>query len=147
GHDDGEGDDFLHVVSPGRTDLIGPACGSVVARLRNAMANGNPYVFGYGSLIWNPGFAYLSSGKALLCGAHRSLSVYSFRHRGTPEVPGLVFGLTRVGSCLGMAFEVEAARWEEVHAYLDERERDRGVYRASWRDITMLDGTRVRALT
>ena len=65
----------------------------------------NPWVFGYGSLIWNPGFAYLRAEKALLRGAHRALSIYSHCHRGTPEQPGLVFGLSRGGSCLGVAFE------------------------------------------
>eukprot|EP01036_Dinobryon_divergens_P010610 gene10611-14219_t len=84
----------------------------------------NPWVFGYGSLIWNPGFAFLQSEKALLRGAHRSLSIYSHRHRGTPETPGLVFGLSRGGSCLGVALEVDAKIWPEVFVYLQEREQD-----------------------
>ena len=107
----------------------------------------NPYVFGYGSLIWNPGFPFLASQKALLRGAHRSLSIYSHRHRGTPEKPGLVFGLSRGGACLGVAFEVEAARWEEIFAYLQAREQDRGVYRESWRRISLADGRQITALT
>jgi cation transport protein ChaC len=111
------------------------------------MADGNPYVFGYGSLIWNPGFPFLSSGKALLRGAHRSLSIYSHRHRGTPERPGLVFGLSRGGSCLGVAFEVEAGKWPEVFDYLQRREQDRGVYREAWRNVTLADGRSVSALT
>ena len=106
----------------------------------------NPYVFGYGSLIWNPGFAFLSSQKALLRGAHRSLSIYSHRHRGTPERPGLVFGLSRGGSCLGVAFEIDPAKWDTVFAYLEAREQDRGVYRTQFRQIELADGTRVRAL-
>ena len=107
----------------------------------------NPWVFGYGSLIWNPGFAFLQSEKALLRGAHRSLSIYSHRHRGTPETPGLVFGLSRGGSCLGVAFEVDANVWPEVFAYLQEREQDRGVYREAWRKVTLASGRRVEALT
>ena len=107
----------------------------------------NPWVFGYGSLIWNPGFAFLQSEKALLRGAHRSLSIYSHRHRGTPETPGLVFGLSRGGSCLGVAFEVDANVWPEVFAYLQEREQDRGVYREAWRKVTLASGMRVGALT
>jgi glutathione-specific gamma-glutamylcyclotransferase len=106
----------------------------------------NPYVFGYGSLIWNPGFAFLSSQKALLRGAHRSLSIYSHRHRGTPERPGLVFGLSRGGSCLGVAFEVDPATWPSVFAYLEEREQDRGVYRTVFRQVTLADGRQVSAL-
>lgn len=110
------------------------------------MADGNPYVFGYGSLIWNPGFPFLRSERALLRGAHRSLSVFSHRHRGTAERPGLVFGLSRGGSCLGVAFEVQATKWPEVFDYLQAREQDRGVYRETWREVTLANGTRVRAL-
>ena len=106
----------------------------------------NPWVFGYGSLIWNPGFSFLSSEKALLRGAHRALSIYSFRHRGTPEQPGLVFGLSRGGSCLGVAFEVAEANWPAVFDYLQEREQDRGVYREAWRNVVLADGRTVRAL-
>ena len=111
------------------------------------MADGNPYVFGYGSLIWNPGFLFLRSEPALLRGAHRALSIYSHRHRGTPERPGLVFGLSRGGSCRGVAFEVEAGNWQAVFDYLEAREQDRGVYRQAWREVTLKSGARVRALT
>ncbi len=106
----------------------------------------NPWVFGYGSLIWNPGFAFVRSEKALLRGAHRSLSIYSHRHRGTPEAPGLVFGLSRGGSCLGVAFEVEAEHWPAIFDYLQAREQDRGVYREAWRNVTLGSGETVRAL-
>ncbi len=107
----------------------------------------NPYVFGYGSLIWNPGFPFLHSEKALLRGAHRSLSIYSHRHRGTPERPGLVFGLSRGGSCVGVAFEVDPADWQTVFDYLEAREQDRGVYRTVFRSVTLASGAQVRALT
>lgn len=110
------------------------------------MRTANPWVFGYGSLIWHPGFAYVRSARALLYGAHRSLSIYSHRHRGTPERPGLVFGLSHGGSCLGVAFEVRTGDWEEVFAYLQAREQDRGVYREAWRRVRLADGTTVRAL-
>ena len=106
----------------------------------------NPWVFGYGSLIWNPGFRFNRAEKALLRGAHRSLSIYSHRHRGTPDRPGLVFGLSRGGSCLGVAFEVDAADWPGVFDYLQEREQDRGVYRGAWRTVALADGTTVKAL-
>lgn len=104
------------------------------------------WVFGYGSLIWNPGFAYRRAVKATLRGAHRALSVYSHRHRGTPERPGLVFGLSRGGSCVGVAFEVEAALWPKVFDYLQAREMDRGVYRESWRNVVLENGRAVSAL-
>ena len=104
------------------------------------------WVFGYGSLIWRPGFTHLGSTRAMLRGAHRSLCIYSHRHRGTPEQPGLVFGLSRGGSCRGVAFEVEGARWDEVHAYLQAREMDRGVYREAMRPVELDDGRLVQAL-
>lgn len=105
------------------------------------------WVFGYGSLIWNPGFSFVSAHLGLLRGAHRSLSIISHHHRGTRERPGLVFGLTRGGSCRGMVFEVGQAVWAEVRAYLDARELVTSVYRDVWRPVTLADGRRVSALT
>jgi len=105
------------------------------------------WVFGYGSLIWNPGFVFLRSQIATLRGAHRSLSVYSHHYRGTVEQPGLVFGLARGGSCRGMAFEVDAEHWEEAHAYLRARELVTNVYREVVRPVVLDGGAMVPALT
>ena len=104
------------------------------------------FVFGYGSLIWNPGFAHLSAQQGLLRGAHRSLSIISHHHRGTVEQPGLVFGLTRGGSCRGMVFEVADADWLAVRAYLQEREQVTSVYRDVMRPVRLSDGRTVSAL-
>lgn len=105
------------------------------------------WVFGYGSLIWRPGFEFLSSSPALLRGLHRQLCIYSFTHRGTEERPGLVFGLDKGGACRGMAFEVDAENWDETHAYLREREQGNDVYKEQWRKIVLADGRVVSALT
>lgn len=113
------------------------------------IVSGSPsshWVFGYGSLIWRPGFDYVTSQRALLRGAHRSLCVYSHHYRGTPENPGLVFGLVPGGSCSGMAFKVEADNWNAVYAYLQEREQVTGVYREAMRPIELSTGERVAAL-
>ena len=104
------------------------------------------WVFGYGSLIWRPGFAFIRQVPALLRGVHRRLCIYSHRHRGTEVQPGLVFGLMPGGSCRGMAFEVADGQWDEVHAYLSEREMDRGVYREATRAIELADGGTVPSL-
>lgn len=109
--------------------------------------NSTHWVFGYGSLIWRPGFVFIRQEPALLRGVHRRLCIYSHRHRGTEAQPGLVFGLMPGGSCRGMAFEVAAEAWDEVRAYLREREMDRGVYREATRPVLLGDGTLTGALT
>lgn len=99
------------------------------------------WVFAYGSLMWNPGFAHAERCEARLTGAHRALCVYSFHHRGTPEKPGLVLGLDLGGSCRGIAYRVTAADWPQTYAYLTEREQISGVYREATRRIRLLDGS------
>jgi glutathione-specific gamma-glutamylcyclotransferase len=104
------------------------------------------WVFGYGSLIWRPGFPYVERRNARLIGAHRALCVYSWVHRGTREKPGLVLGLDRGGTCRGVAFRVEAAERGDVIAYLREREQVTAVYRESTRPIRFDDGSAAMAL-
>lgn len=80
------------------------------------------WVFGYGSLMWRPGFDCLEAVPAALHGYHRAFCVYSRHHRGTPDRPGLVLGLDHGGSCRGLAFRIAAGDADSVRAYLHERE-------------------------
>ena len=64
------------------------------------------WLFAYGSLMWNPEFAFAEARPALLHGYHRSFCLYSRDYRGTPERPGLVLGLDRGGSCRGIAYRL-----------------------------------------
>ena len=110
-------------------------------------AHGDLWVFGYGSLMWRPGFAYVFRCKAKLGGWRRSLCVYSHIYRGTPETPGLVLGLDRGGACGGVAFRVKAALAEPTIRYLREREQVTSVYLERTVPVVLETGERVAALT
>ena len=86
------------------------------------------WIFGYGSLMWKPGFELMSQAHARIHGYHRSLCVYSLHHRGTEALPGLVLGLDRGGSCVGVAFQIDPAKWDATLAYLRAREQVSTVY-------------------
>src|SRR5437763_1620285 len=101
--------------------------------------NEDLWVFGYGSLIWRPGFDYLAREPARLVGAHRALCVLSHVHRGTPERPGLVLGLDQGGACRGIAYRIAAAARLQTVAYLRGREQVTMVYRECVRSV-WLDG-------
>lgn len=101
---------------------------------------GDLWVFGYGSLMWRPGFDYDERVVATLHGYHRSLCVYSVVHRGTAEQPGLVLGLDRGGSCRGVAFRVGAEKAGATLAYLREREQVTMVYRETTHQLRLIDG-------
>ena len=102
------------------------------------------WVFGYGSLMWRPGFEFIEQLPARLIGEHRALCVYSFDHRGTPEKPGLVLGLDRGGACRGIAFRVAAERREATVAYLRGREQTTNVYREVSRSVWLENQARQR---
>lgn len=107
---------------------------------RSDQSNEDLWVFAYGSLMWRPGFDFLERRRARLVGAHRALCVYSFVHRGTPQRPGLVFGLDRGGNCRGIAYQVAPARRSQTIEYLRAREQVTRVYREAWRRVWLDDG-------
>lgn len=99
-----------------------------VAQLLPLLPPGDLWVFGYGSLMWSPGFRYRAKAPGFVFGYHRSLCIYSYRHRGTPKRPGLVMGLRRGGSCWGMVFRIAASSAPAVLAKLWQREMQNRVY-------------------
>ncbi|MEH2510731.1 cation transport protein ChaC [Nitrobacteraceae bacterium AZCC 1564] len=105
---------------------------------------GDLWVFGYGSLIWNPGFEFLEKKPARLIGEHRSLCIYSMVHRGTPEKPGLVLGLDRGGACQGIVFKVASDKRHGTVRYLREREQVTSVYREVMRSVWIEGDARQR---
>jgi len=104
------------------------------------------WVFGYGSLMWRPGFAFAERRGATLHGRRRAFCIYSVHHRGTYERPGLVLGLAPGGACRGAAYRVAEADWPEVYAYLMEREQPTETYLEARRFVRLDDGRRVETL-
>lgn len=107
------------------------------------------WVFGYGSLLWNPGFEFADKQVATLNDYHRSFCMRSIHHRGTDEAPGLVLALDAKSgaTCDGLAFEVEAKNAAQVLNYLRERELISSAYLEIVLPITLRDGRQVEAVT
>ena len=103
-------------------------------------------MFGYGSLMWRPGFAFVERQPAVLHGRRRAFCIYSVHHRGTPARKGLVLGLAPGGAVRGAAFRVADADWAQVHAYLKEREQPTETYVEASVAVRLADGRRAQAL-
>jgi len=104
------------------------------------------WIFGYGSLMWRPGFRYLEQHPARLNGYHRAPCIYSHHHRGTLAVPGLVLGLDQGGYCLGIAFRIDINDRVQIFDYLYEREMIGYAYQPACVDVDIAD-RQVRAYT
>ncbi|MGA2952516.1 MAG: gamma-glutamylcyclotransferase [Caulobacteraceae bacterium] len=105
------------------------------------------WVFGYGSLMWRPGFPFLERRRAVCHGRRRAFCIYSVHHRGTPQRKGLVLGLAHGGSVRGAAYRVAEADWPATYAYLMEREQPTETYVEHWAPARLDGGALVRALT
>lgn len=106
------------------------------------------WVFGYGSLLWDPGFVPEEAEVATLAGYHRSFCMLSIHHRGTVADPGLVLALDARGGaqCVGLALRVADARADAVLAGLRDRELVSSAYLEREAEVTLQDGRRVTAL-
>lgn len=102
------------------------------------------WVFGYGSLLWHPGFPVAETRIARLQGWHRSFCMSSIHHRGTEDAPGLVLALDADSEayCDGLALRVEAGHEEATLHYLRERELISSAYLESRQQIVFRDGTK-----
>src|SRR5580704_14087722 len=96
--------------------------------------------------MWRPGFPFLERQPATLHGRRRAFCIYSVHHRGTPERRGLVLGLAPGGAVRGAAYRVAADDWDEVYAYLREREQPTETYFEAWAPVHLAGGERVEAL-
>lgn len=106
------------------------------------------WVFGYGSLLWDPGFAWTTRRLARLDGYHRSFCMRSIHHRGTRDEPGLVLALDAAegAACDGIAFELAPEIAEETLEYLRARELISAAYLETVKTVTLDCGARVEAL-
>ena len=105
------------------------------------------WVFGYGSLMWRPGFSYEESRPARIFGLHRKLCLWSNKYRGTPQKPGLVLGLKAGGSCNGVAFRLNDKNRNPQLDYLYRREMVSDAYEPVVRPVHLEDNRIVNALT
>ncbi len=109
------------------------------ASLRTTLANApagaledDVWVFGYGSLIWNPAFDYAEKRRARIYGFHRAYCIWTPLGRGTPENPGLMLALDQGGSCCGAAFRIARDKLEEELSILWAREMALDSYVPTW---------------
>ncbi|MCW5748242.1 MAG: gamma-glutamylcyclotransferase [Alphaproteobacteria bacterium] len=105
------------------------------------------WVFGYGSLMWNPAFHFVERRPARLEGYRRSFCFWTPMGRGTPEKPGLMLAIEKGGVCDGMAYRVAAADVEAEFSILFNREMLSGIYEAVWVEVTDAAGQHLRAVT
>lgn len=107
------------------------------------------WVFGYGSLLWNPGFEVARQEVAVLRDYHRSFCMRSIHHRGTEDQPGLVLALDEAAgtSCYGLALAVAEGQEARTLEYLRERELVSAAYLERELDVDLRSGETVRAVT
>ena len=118
---------------------------SLDATLAELPPGADAWLFGYGSLMWNPAIQFAEQRVATIHGFHRSYCLWLHSGRGSPEHPGLMLALDRGGSCRGLAFRIPAAAARSELLLAWRREMFGGSYQARWVNATTAAG-RVRAI-
>lgn len=122
-------------------DVTGaPYVPAPVAPLDPPLDPNDLWVFGYGSLMWRPGFAFVETQPARLDGFRRDMCLLSYHYRGTHDVPGLVCGLMAGEACVGRAYRVAAVNVDAALEYLDRRELITDIYLPRHRPVALVSG-------
>ena len=114
--------------------------------LLNKPTKGPLWVFGYGSLMWNPLLDHDRVETAHLEGWSRDFCLRLIAGRGTAEAPGRMLALVKGGSTIGLAFKLCCKSWESELALLWKREMLTGCYRPLWQPLTLESGEIIEAL-
>lgn len=104
----------------------------VSAVLARAPRRGRIWVFGFGSLIWNPAFRFVERRRARIHGFHRQFCLWARAGRGSPERPGLMLSLEPGGSCTGVAYRLSARSAPIELDVIWRREMFTMAYRPVW---------------
>ncbi len=106
---------------------------------------GEVWIFGYGSLMWRPDFAYSEAFSGCAKGVSRQYCIISVAYRGTPENPGRVLGLTEDGHCHGIAFRVQGTEIEPCLSRVWQREMVTDAYLPKLLDVGLDNGQQIQA--
>jgi glutathione-specific gamma-glutamylcyclotransferase len=104
------------------------------------------WVFAYGSLIWHPDFEFSERHRVRIHGYHRAFCISSTRYRGTPELPGVVLGLDRGGSCHGVVYRMKPGQEREIIERLYQREMPNHVYTPRMLPVRLPGERRIEAI-
>jgi cation transport protein ChaC len=114
--------------------------------MKSRPAKGEVWLFGYGSLIWNPLFEYVSRERATLHGWHRSFCLRTIGGRGTAEAPGRMLSLEPGGFTVGVALRLPKESIDDELRMIWIREMVTGAYSPTWADVTLVDERKIKAL-
>lgn len=122
----------LNNIAPRTEEERAASLNATLAQAPAGTLDGDVWVFGYGSLVWNPAFEYAEKRRGRIYGFHRAYCIWTHLGRGTPDNPGLMLALDRGGSCCGAAFRIARDKLEEELSILWAREMAMNSYVPAW---------------